>query len=193
MKRARIIRAIATLISALCVAATTAYAQGAGIEWETLYDEALELYKAGKYDLAATLAEKALQVAEENVGPMHLDVGASLNLLGSIYHAQGDYAKAEPLYKRSLAIREKTLGPEHPDVATVLEHLAALYRATNRAGEAEELERRAAAPSSSLMDKHGRISQALGAICVVCRIQSEVTTAIEKQFRARVLQAFADS
>ncbi|HXG24111.1 MAG TPA: tetratricopeptide repeat-containing protein [Chthonomonadales bacterium] len=120
------------------------HAQGAGIEWEILNQEVMELYRAGKYDRAVRVAQKALQVAEQNVGPDHPDVATSLNNLAVLYDTQGDYAKAEPLYKRALAIWEKALGPDHPDVATILENLAALYRATKRGSEAEALEQRAA-------------------------------------------------
>jgi tetratricopeptide (TPR) repeat protein len=120
------------------------HAQGAGIEWDILNQEVMDLYRAGKYDRAVVVAQKALQVAEQNVGPDHPDVATSLNNLAELYRTQGDYAKAEPLYKRSLAISEKALGPDHPDVATSLEHLAVLYRATKRNAEAEALEKRAA-------------------------------------------------
>jgi tetratricopeptide (TPR) repeat protein len=119
-------------------------AQGAGIEWEILTQEVQKLYRAGKYDRAALLAQKALEVAEQNVGLDHPDVATSLNNLASLYDTQGDYAKAEPLYKRSLAISEKALGPDHPDVATTLENLAGLYRGINQNKEAEPLEQRAA-------------------------------------------------
>ena len=118
--------------------------QGAGNEWDTLNQEAKELYRTGKYDRAVVVAKKALEVAEKNVDPNHPDVARSLNNLAAYYYTQGQYAQAEPLYKRALAILEKALGPNHPDVATSLENLAALCRATKRDEEAETLEQRAA-------------------------------------------------
>ena len=121
-----------------------AFAQGAGIEWDTLNKEVMRLYQAGDYKRATAIAEKALKVAEENVGPDHPDVATTLNNLAGLYTAQGEYAKAEPLFKRSLAILEKALGPDHPSVATSLNNIAALYRATNRPELAEPLEERAA-------------------------------------------------
>ena len=80
--------------------------QGAGIEWDTLNQEIMELYRTGKYDRAVVVAKKALEVAEENVGPNHPDVATSLNNLAELYDTQGQYAQAEPLYKRALAICE---------------------------------------------------------------------------------------
>jgi tetratricopeptide (TPR) repeat protein len=132
------------LVAVLCLTAASAYAKGAGIEWEILNQEVMELYRTGKYDRAIVVAKKALEVAEKNVGPNHPDVATSLNNLAALYRTQGQYAQAEPLFKRSLAILEKALGPDHPNVATSLNNLAELYRATKRVVEAEKLEERAA-------------------------------------------------
>ena len=130
--------------SILLLASSSVFAEGAGIEWDILNDEVNELYRTGKYDFAVVVAKKALEVAEENVGPYHHDVATSLSNLALLYYAQGHYSQAEPLNKRALKIYEKALGPDHPDVATSLENLAGLYRATNRDKEAEPLEERAA-------------------------------------------------
>src|SRR5437763_11911995 len=86
-------------------------AQGAGSEWDALNQEATDLFRAGKYDRAVAVAQKALQVAEQKVGPNHPDVAPSLDNLAGLYKTRGDYAKAEPLFQRALAIKEKTLGP----------------------------------------------------------------------------------
>ncbi len=141
MKQRKLLVLTLVLLSAMPL---LTHAQGAGIEWDILNQETMELYQAGKYDRAVVVARKALQVAEQNVGPHHPAVATSLNNLAGLYDTQGDYARAEPLYKRALAITEKALGPDHPDVALSLENLAALYRATKRGSEAGALEQRAA-------------------------------------------------
>ncbi|MGH8604385.1 MAG: tetratricopeptide repeat-containing protein [Gammaproteobacteria bacterium] len=140
----KIIRTIGTAALLLLLVVPSVLAQGAGIEWDILNQEVMELYRTGKYERAVVVAKKALQVAEKALGPDHPTVAASLNNLAALYDAQGQYAQAEPFYKRSLAIAEKALGPDHPDVATSLENMAALYRATKRDGEAEKMEQRAA-------------------------------------------------
>ena len=114
-----------------------------GAEWDILIQKFTDLYRAGNYDRALTVAKKALKVAEKNAGPHHPDVATSLNNLALLSYSQSNFAQAEPLYKRSLAIWEKALGPDHPHVATNLENMALLYRATNRQQEAEKLEQRA--------------------------------------------------
>jgi peroxiredoxin/tetratricopeptide (TPR) repeat protein len=145
---------ILTIITAfllLLPATLPVFAQGAGSEWDTLNQEAMELYRTGKYDRGVLVARKALEVAEKNVGPNHLDVATSLNNLallyytqGRLYRAQTRYAQAEPLYKRALAIREKALGPDHPDVAECLNNLAEFYHTQGRYAKAEKLKQQAA-------------------------------------------------
>ncbi|MEJ5377094.1 MAG: tetratricopeptide repeat-containing protein, partial [bacterium] len=131
---------------ALCSGlSSAAHAKGAGIEWEILNQEVMELYRAGKYDRALVLAQKALEVAKQNAGPNHPDVATSLNNLALLYKTQGDYAKAEPLLKRSLAIYEKALGPNNPSVATSLNNLAELYKTQGDYAKAEPLLKRSLA------------------------------------------------
>jgi len=137
-------RTMTALVALLLILCTGIPAHAQGIEWETLNDEVMSLHKQGRYDRAIVVAKKALQVAEEAVGPDHPSVATSLNNLAFLYDAQGQYAQAEPLFKRSLAIREKALGPDHPSVATTLENMALLYRKTGREKAAEEREKRAA-------------------------------------------------
>ena len=120
----------------LCLATSSAWAEGAGIEWDVLNDEVMELLRTGKYDRGVVVAKKALEVAEQNVSSNHPDVATSLNNLALLYNTQGHYAQAEPLYKRSLAIKEKALGPDHPSVATSLNNLAKLYLVMDRIDEA---------------------------------------------------------
>jgi len=124
---------------------TGAAVHAQGIEWQRLNDEAVSLRKQGRYDRAVVVAKKALEVAEQTVGPDHPAVAKSLNNLALLYDTQGQYAQAAPLYKRALAIVEKALGPDHPDVAKSLSSMAALFRKTGREKEAEALEKRAAA------------------------------------------------
>ena len=130
--------------SILLPVSSSVFAEGAGVEWDILNDEVKELYRIGKYDRAVLAAKKAIEVAEENVGPDHPDVAVSVNNLALLYKTQGHYAQAESLYKPALEIKEQALGPDHPSVATSLENLAGLYRDKNRDKEAEALEKRAA-------------------------------------------------
>ncbi len=120
-------------------------AKSAGIEWEILVKEAEELYKAGNYSRGIIVAQKALELAEKNVGHNHPDVARSLNVLAILYQTIGEYTKAELLFKRSLAIFEKALGPNHLHVATSLNNLASLYYNQKENAKAEPLFKRSLA------------------------------------------------
>jgi len=106
-------------------------------------EDALKLRRAGKYDEALPLAERALETRERLLGAEHRDVAAAITRLASIYTRKGEYVKAEPLYRRALDIREKALGKDHPDAAESLDNLATLYSYQGKYVEAEPLNRRA--------------------------------------------------
>ena len=98
-------RTIAAALMLLLLATSSAFAQGAGLEWEILNEEVKELYRNGKYDRAVVVAKKALEVAEENVGLNHPDVATSLNNLAALYRATNRDEDSETLKQRAARIR----------------------------------------------------------------------------------------
>jgi tetratricopeptide (TPR) repeat protein len=134
---------VMVLAAVLCLAGATACTQSNN--WETLNRDATELYRAGKYERAITVAKKALEVAEKSVGPDHPNVATTLNILAEIYREQRQYAQAEPLHRRALTIRENALGPDHPSVARSVNNLAVLYKNQGQYAQAEPLLMRALA------------------------------------------------
>ena len=58
------IRTITAALVLLLAGTTLVHAQGAGIEWDILNQEVMELYQQGKYDRAVVVAHKALEVAK---------------------------------------------------------------------------------------------------------------------------------
>jgi tetratricopeptide (TPR) repeat protein len=96
-----------------------------------------------RYSEAEPLWKRALEISEQQSGPLHPDTATSLNNLAELYRQQGKYEQAEPFYQRALQIWEQVLGPEHPDVACPLYGLANLYRKQDKYAEAEPLYHRA--------------------------------------------------
>ena len=96
-------------------------------EAEALNQQAMKLYKAGRYQEALPLAQQALAIREKALGAQHPDTANSLNNLAVLYRTMGVYEKALPLYQRALKISEKVLGFQHPKTATNLNNLAALH------------------------------------------------------------------
>jgi CHAT domain-containing protein/Tfp pilus assembly protein PilF len=112
-------------------------------EADKLYAQFLQLGKAGKYNEARPIGERALALREKVLGPYHLDVAETLNSLAILYSIMGDDAQAERSFKRALTIREKALGPQHPALAQVLNNLALIYHTKGDYAMAEPLYKRA--------------------------------------------------
>jgi tetratricopeptide (TPR) repeat protein len=102
----------------------SSFADGAGIEWQLLTEQAMDFFRGGEHERAIAVAKNALAVAELEAGNDHPDVATSLSNLASFYMAAGQFALAEPLFDRALAIQETALRPDHPDVAVSLNNLA---------------------------------------------------------------------
>jgi hypothetical protein len=60
---------LTALLTLLLPLGTGVPVHGQGVEWDTLNDEVSSLYRKGQYDCAVVVAKKALQVAEQKVGP----------------------------------------------------------------------------------------------------------------------------
>jgi CHAT domain-containing protein/Tfp pilus assembly protein PilF len=137
-----------------------------------------QLYQQGQYATAIPLAERALAIREEVLGPEHPVVAQSLNSLAVLYREQGNYSQAEPLYQRSLAIREKVLGPEHPDVALSLNNLAVLYQEQGDYSSAEPLYQRSLAINEKVLGpEHPDVAFNLNNLAVLYQEQGDYSSA----------------
>ncbi len=114
-------------------------------EAHRLYEEAVKLRDAGKYDEALPLFERVIETRKRVLGPDAPDLSAAIHDLAVFYYYKGDYPRAESLSNRALAIQEKKLGPEHPHVAASLNLLAVLYSNKGAYVKAESLSSRAVA------------------------------------------------
>src|SRR5262249_54469811 len=108
-------------------------------EVEALNEQVEHLTSAGNSAEALTLARRVVTLAEQQLGPAHLQLARALDNLGQLYYTRGDYDGAEPLYQRALRIRTQVLEPGHPDIAQSLNNLALLYYARKDYSRAEPL------------------------------------------------------
>ena len=81
----------------------------------------------GDLKLATRYLRESLRIREETLGPDHLDVGETLNNLGTVLFAAKDYANSERAMLRAADITRKQLGAAHPDLAVTLSNLGTLY------------------------------------------------------------------
>jgi tetratricopeptide (TPR) repeat protein len=108
-----------------------------------LNERALQWFQQGKTAEGIPLAQKALEIRQQVLGPRHPLYADSLNNLAGLYQAQGEYAKAEPLYRHALDLTGQVLGERHPNYAASLLNLAGLYQARGKYAQAEPLYRQA--------------------------------------------------
>src|SRR5262245_20138508 len=73
---------------------------------------------------ALILAERAVKIKEDFLGPDDLDVAFSLNALANLHHVRTEYEVARGIAERVAAIREKILGPDDLQVGKALNNLA---------------------------------------------------------------------
>jgi serine/threonine protein kinase len=91
----------------------------------------------GDYDAAETQIRAALLARQELLGPEHVDVAQSLNLLGLLERDRRNLAEADRLLREGLALRRRLLGGAHPDVALSLGNLASVLCLAGHSDEAE--------------------------------------------------------
>jgi CHAT domain-containing protein/Tfp pilus assembly protein PilF len=146
------------MLVVLCCAAGVAVAEEGPDarlqEARTAFDEAKELWDAGRYAEAIARGEQSLALREAVLGGTHPDVARSLDQLGLHHLRRGNPVRAESLFSRALAIQEATLGPNHPEVAQTLTHLANLYPAQGLHARAEPLHARALAIREAALGEH---------------------------------------
>jgi eukaryotic-like serine/threonine-protein kinase len=81
------------------------------------------LYKHQKFAEARPVAEEAVRLRQEALGPRHADTATSLDDLGAILMANGDAVAAEARMREALAIRRDVLGPDDPQLSTSLNNV----------------------------------------------------------------------
>ena len=99
-----------------------------------------------QFDTAAKaipVAERALALAEQILGPNDPRVAQVLNDLGFFHQKQNEPDKAQPLHERALKIREAAFKEEGAEVVQSLVNLAKVHVTKKRYGRAQPLFERA--------------------------------------------------
>lgn len=93
------------------------------------------LVKKGKYDEAAAIFERLLQLGEQFGGPYDVSLSSAAYALGNIAVSRGDLSGAERFYRRALDSRQR--GGDQPGMISVIQNglARALYK-QNRYAEA---------------------------------------------------------
>ncbi|MGD1905294.1 MAG: tetratricopeptide repeat protein [Leptolyngbyaceae cyanobacterium] len=101
-----------------------------------LSDRVVDLFHAGRYSEAVSVAEEVVALFRQHLEGTHPDLLISINNLAVLYQALGRYDEAEPLLQEALSIRQQQLDPDNPELATSLNNLAAVYQFQGRQASA---------------------------------------------------------
>ncbi|HEX7061973.1 MAG TPA: CHAT domain-containing tetratricopeptide repeat protein [Woeseiaceae bacterium] len=120
----------------------------AAAEWLDVLVTAL--WRGGKSSEAetVTLAERAIEIKEQQLGPDDPALAASLDNAGVLFFVRGEYERALPLYERARAIWEAAVAtaPQHKgDLGKVYSHLGPLFQELGQYSTAREHYERALA------------------------------------------------
>lgn len=133
-------------------------------EARTLWNEANDLWIAGKYDEAQPLAERCLAIRTRELGAEHSEVARTYLLLGNIV-GEKDLDKSEILFGRALETAEKTLGKNHQFIAAVLNNWAIVHKTRGDYVKAESFVLRALEIREKLLDpNHPQIAALLNTL-----------------------------
>lgn len=142
--------------------------------------------KAGAWDTAADLVQKALDLRERALPQSDACVAESLSLIASIAYARGRFEEGERFERRSLAIREKGL-PARPEAwRGSVRDVGILLLQQGRYSEAEVFLRRAL-DSAEKAGAPDEIADALNNLAELHRNQNRYDDALAELTRARKL------
>ena len=91
-----------------------------------------------RFDETFSLRQRALQISEQHLGPLHPRVALSYEGLGQLKRMQGQLQESHRYYTEARRRIESALGPEHPRVASLLRAVGQVYSEEGRYREAEE-------------------------------------------------------
>lgn len=158
---------------------------------EQAYKQAMEHFRAGRYEAALPHFRKVLAQAEARYGADSPMLALEFNNLAEIHRLSGRPKEAEPLYKRAIELDERA-GEDNPGLATSLNNLAMLYRSQDRLEEAEPLYRRSLALlERALGPEHPDVAKGLNNLAVLYRMQGAGAKARPLQERALATAAKA--
>ena len=109
-----------------------------GQSWSDYYDSTA-LYWEKDWEKTRSLLQKAIGLAEKEIGVEHPNYAVLLNDLGLSYWHLGNYRLAESAFERSLSIKKVTLGTQDIEYTASLLNMAGMLHDIDQKGRAESL------------------------------------------------------
>jgi tetratricopeptide (TPR) repeat protein len=101
-------------------------------------DRAALMTVAGDFPGALVGFERALALAERELGPEHVRAADLRFNIAATHHWMGHYEQAEQGFRAALDVYTKLMGPDHPEVAQCHNNYASALSELGRAEEAQE-------------------------------------------------------
>ncbi len=155
--------------------------------WKELNSQVVSLYKAGEYEKALPLAEKAVEAIKKELGEENKDYLSALRNLASVYEKNMDYTKAAKSYIRLQELTKKMEGENSLAYAKVIFELGTLYFQADRFDKAEPLFKKALEiRKEKLGTEHADYAAALNSLA-----STYVMTAQYEEAEKKLLEALA--
>ncbi len=93
-------------------------------QWNDLYEEAQNNFRAGNLTTSLSVARGALKKADIEYGSYSLNSLKSVELLAELTSASGAYQESSRWYRKAIEIQTRLFGKLHPNTARLMEVLA---------------------------------------------------------------------
>jgi TonB family protein len=123
----RLIKICLIAVACMYAALHTVSAQEVSNEFSKTYKAYNDAYSRGNYPRAAELAEKALQMAQKELGPEHEKTAVMEINLAHVLIIVRKIDEAEKILDSARKKVEKTQGKDHPSMLTIHEDQAKIY------------------------------------------------------------------
>lgn len=139
----------------------------------------------GRYADAISLAEKALRLREQSLGPKHPVIASTLNRLAVFHVLNGEHKLAIALYNRALGINQRAFGLEHTVTADTLDGMGSAYLGLDDYKSAKHvIEKALAIREKVLGPRHFDTARSLHSLAVLYYVMGAYTKAEQPYLRA---------
>jgi tetratricopeptide (TPR) repeat protein len=146
-------------------------------------------FKQGKWQEAAALFERALEIQARTIGTADVEYARTLNNLGVVWANENNYEKANQYYCQALKTRKDSLGVHHKDYALSLHNLGRLRACEGKHDEAKSYLFEALAIRKEILgENHPEIAASYFGIGELYSSQANETKAIEYQSKALAMR-----
>ncbi len=155
-------------------------------EARMLESQSASLHRAGEFDQALPLIQRALAITEKESGLQDGYSGRLLNSLCNLWLSNADYSAAEECGRQALMVNERAFGPEHPESLRSTRLLGEVLSVKGENAKAEPfLQRALEGMERTLGPDHPEVGRCLG-VLATHHLGTEDYSRAEMEFRRAI-------